>query len=277
MSNIVVYDDGELELKVSVNDDTVWLTQKQIAQVFEVNVPAISKHIKNIYKDKELEEYSTISILEIVQKEGNRNVLRNVEHYNLDIILAIGYRVNSAKAIRFRQWATSTLKNYIQNGYAINTHKITEYRLASLENDVASIKSHIKDNSLELKQGIFFNGQIFDAHNFVSDLIRKAKSKIVLIDNYIDDNTLTLFAKNQHIEVVIYTHTISKALKLDLAKYNKQYKNISVKENKNFHDRFLILDEKEVYHIGASLKDLGKKVFAFSLLKDFDTNLLKLS
>ena len=110
ISNIVVYNDGELELKVSVNEETIWLTQKQISEVFGVNIPAISKHIKNIYKDNELNQFSTVSILEIVQKERNRDVLRNVEHYNLDIILAVGYRTNSVKAIKFRQWATSISK-----------------------------------------------------------------------------------------------------------------------------------------------------------------------
>ena len=116
MSNIEIYSDGELELKVSINEDTIWLTQKQIAEVFDVNVPAISKHIKNIYKDNELEEFGTISVLEIVQNEGNREVLRSLEHYNLDIILAVGYRTNSSKAIKFRQWATKVLKSYINDG-----------------------------------------------------------------------------------------------------------------------------------------------------------------
>ncbi len=152
-----------------------------------------------------------------------------------------------------------------QISYEIKSDENFDKIFKALEN-----KEHIQE------QGIFFNGQIFDAHNFVSNLIRKAKSKILLIDNYIDDSTLTLFSKNQNIQIVIYTHTISKALKLDLAKYNKQYKNITIKENKDFHDRFLIIDEKEVYHIGASLKDLGKKVFAFSKMQDFNPTLLKL-
>ena len=136
----MVYNSGEIELKVSVDDDTIWLTQKQLAEVFNVNIPAISKHIKNIYKDKELMEFSTVSKMEIVQKEGNREIIRNVEHYNLDIILAVGYRVNSAKAIKFRQWATSVLKEYITNGYAVNREKITQQRLLNLENDVEFIK-----------------------------------------------------------------------------------------------------------------------------------------
>ena len=271
ISNIVVYNDGELELKVSVNEETIWLTQKQMADVFGVNIPAISKHIKNIYKDKELNQFSTVSILEIVQKEGNREVLRKVEHYNLDIILAIGYRTNSARAIKFRQWATSILKNYIQNGYVINSDKITNERFVNLEKDVnilkfqmSEVKSLVKNNKLETNQGIFYDGQVYDSYSFILDLIKQAKNQIILIDNYIDDTVLTLFSKIPNIKITIYTNAISKQLKLDFEKYSKQYDNITLKIFLNSHDRFLILDKKDIYLIGASLKDLGKKWFAFS-------------
>jgi len=179
--------------------------------------------------------------------------------------------VSSLKATRFRQWATSVLKNYVQNGYAVNTHKITEQRLLRLENDVATIKSHIKDNSLELKQGIFFDGQIFDAYLFVAELIKSTKKSIILVDNYIDESVLILFSKNLQIKTTFYTHGATKQLKLDMDKYNKQYNNIELKEIKNFHDRFMIIDDENIYHIGASLKDLGKKVFAFSKM-DIDSN-----
>ena len=280
LSNLVVYNDGELELKVSVDSETIWLTQKQIAEVFGVNIPAISKHIKNIYKDNELNEFSTVSILEIVQKEGNRNIVRNIEHYNLDIVLSVGYRINSVKAIKFRQWATSVLKKYIQNGYVINGEKITNDRFVSLENDVNILKSQmnkinskIKNNSLEFNQNIFFDGQIYDAYSFVNDLLKLAKSEIVLIDNYIDDTVFTLFSKYLNINFTIYTSTISKQLKLDFEKYSKQYKNISLKTFKSSHDRFLIIDKKEIYHLGASLKDLGKKWFAFSKMSLNSLNL----
>ena len=266
MSNIEIYSDGELELKVSINEDTIWLTQKQIAEVFDVNVPAISKHIKNINKDNELEEFGTISVLEIVQNEGNREVLRSLEHYNLDIILAVGYRTNSSKAIKFRRWASKVLKSYINDGYVINTHKITEQRLSSLENDMSFIKSQIKNNTLEIKQGIFFNGQIFDAYIFVNDLIKSAKDEIILFDNYIDETVLTLLSKNPNINITLYTQNISKQLNLDIQKYNSQFINLTVNQLKNFHDRFLIIDDA-VYHIGASMKDLGNKVFAFSKLE----------
>jgi len=264
MSNTVVYNDGELELNISVNDDTIWLTQKQLGELFDVTKQNISSHIISIYKEKELDKNPTVKKYLTVQKEGNREVERNVEHYNLDMIISVGYRVNSNKATKFRQWATSVLKNYIQNGYAINEHKINEKRMLSLEDDMITIKSHIKNNTLEIKQGIFFDGQIFDAYVFISDLIRNSKKSIVLIDNYIDESILTLFSKNPKINVIIYTHNISKQLKLDIEKYNKQYNNLQVKVTKKFHDRFIIIDDIEVYHIGASLKDLGNKVFAFS-------------
>jgi hypothetical protein len=170
------------------------------------------------------------------------------------------------KATKFRQWATSVLKNYITDGYAINTHKITEQRLLSLENDMATIKSHIKNSTLELKQGIFYEGEIFDAYAFISELIKSAKKSITLFDNYIDESVLTLLSKNQSANITIYTNTISKQLELDIKKYNAQYKPIELKKFDLSHDRFLIIDE-ELYHIGASLKDLGKKWFAFSKME----------
>ena len=261
LSNLVVYNDGELELKVSVDSETIWLTQKQIAEVFGGTKQNISLHINNIYKEKELDKISTVKYYLTVQKEGNREVTRNIEHYNLDMILSLGYRINSIKATKFRQWATSVLKNYIQNGYAINNHKITEQRLFALENDMQFIKSKIKDNSLEFNQNIFFDGQIYDAYSFVNDLLKLAKEEVILIDNYIDDTVFTLFSKYPNINFTIYTSTISKQLKLDFEKYSKQYKNISLKTFKSSHDRFLIIDKKEIYHLGASLKDLGKKWF----------------
>jgi len=273
--NIIVYEDGEIELKVSVEQDTIWLTQKQIAELFDVTKQNISLHTIDIFKSKELNKISTVKKYLTVQKEGNRNVSRELEHYNLDVIISVGYRVNSHKATKFRQWATSVLKNYIVNGYTINIHKITEQRLLNLENDMNVIKSNIKNDKLELKQGIFYNGQIYDAYAFVNDLLKSAKSEIILVDNYIDDTIYTLCSKYPNINFIIYTQTINKQLKLDYDKYNKQYKNIKLKETKKFHDRFLIIDNSEIYHIGASIKDLGNKVFAFSKL-NIDINSFEL-
>ncbi|MDD4329639.1 MAG: RhuM family protein [Aliarcobacter sp.] len=274
ISNILLYNDGELELKVSFNEETIWLSQKQLAELFDVTKQNVSLHINNILKEKELDKNLTVKFFLIVQKEGNREVKREVEHYNLDMIISIGYRVNSIIATKFRQWATSVLKNYIQNGYAINTHKITEQRLSLLENDMQIIKSHIKNNTIEIKHGIFFNGQIFDAYVLLSDLIKSAKVSITLIDNYIDESILNLFSKNQNVKFTIYTQNISKELQLDIQKYNKQYTNLEVKITKNFHDRFLICDET-VYHFGASFKDLGNKVFAVNRMNISVNDLLK--
>jgi prophage antirepressor-like protein len=267
MDNIIVYGSGELEINVSIKEDTLWLTQKQIAELFEVTKQNISLHIIEIFKSNELDKIPTVKKYLTVQKEGNREVTRNLEHYNLDVIISVGYRVNSIKATKFRQWATSVLKQYITNGYAINSDKITHERFKELEGDIALLKSKVnllEDKTLKPSQGIFFDGQVFDAYAFVADLIKSAKREIVLIDNYIDESVLTLFSKVPNIKVTICTKTITKQLKLDLEKYNSQYNNIEIKKFDNSHDRFLIIDENEVYHIGASLKDLGKKWFGFS-------------
>ena len=263
--NFVTYKNGEIELKVSFKNETIWLRQDEIALLFEKDRTVITRHINNILKDKEVDEESN------VQKMHFPNSDKPVKLYSLDIILAVGYRTNSAKAIKFRQWATKILKEYILNGYVINGEKITYERFKSLENDVFDLKNKvnkvfkaIEGKELRPKQGIFFDGQIFDAYVFVSDLIKSAKKSIVLIDNYLDESVLTLFTKNQNIDVTIFTKNFSKQLKLDLEKYNKQYKPITIKKFTSAHDRSLIIDEKEIYHFGASLKDLGKKWFAFS-------------
>ena len=280
LSNLVVYSDGELELKVSVDSETIWLTQLQMSQLFDTSTDNVGLHLKNIYLEKELDENSTTEFFSVVRKEGNRLVKRELKHYNLDVIICVGYRVSSLRATKFRQWATSVLKNYIQNGYVINGEKITNDRFVSLENDVNILKSQInkinskiKENSLEFNQNIFFDGQIYDAYIFVNDLLKLAKEEVILIDNYIDDTVFTLFSKYPNINFTIYTSTISKQLKLDFEKYSKQYKNISLKTFKSSHDRFLIIDKKEIYHLGASLKDLGKKWFAFSKMSLNSLNL----
>lgn len=177
--------------------------------------------------------------------------MREIEYYNPDVIISVGYRVKSQKGVRFRQWATSVLKNYIQNGYAINADKITNERFVSLENEVRFLKSKVENisNSLEdttfrVKQGIFFDGETYDAYVFINDLLRSAKSEVVLMDNYIDETVFTLFSKYSHLKIKIYTGNISKQLKLDHQKYTSKYQNIELIEFKNSHDRFLILDKK---------------------------------
>jgi hypothetical protein len=263
-SDIIIYNDGELELKVSLDNETVWLNRQQLSELFDRDIKTIGKHLNNIFKEEELEKISTVANFATLQNEGGREVHREIEYYNLDVIISVGYRVKSKKGVRFRQWATKTLKNYILNGYVINKEKITQKRLTLLEEDVKYIMSQIQNNSLKPKQGIFYDGQIFDAYVFVNDLLKLAKEEIVLIDNYIDESVFILFSKYANIKVKIYTKTITKQLKLDFQKYQLQYENIELREFKNSHDRFLIIDKKEIYHLGASIKDLGKKWFAFS-------------
>ena len=270
-SNVVVYNDGEIELKVSVNEETVWLNRNQLSDLFERDVKTIGKHINKVFTDGELEKLSVVANFATTARDGK---IYNVDYYNLDVIISVGYRVQSQKGVKFRQWATSVLKNYIQNGYTLDAHKITEQRLSSLEKDVATIKSHIQNHTLEIKQGIFFNGQIFDAYALLSDLIKRAKVSITLIDNYVDESILTLFSKNKSVKFTLYTGNITKQLQLDIEKYNKQYGNLEVKTTKDFHDRFLICDET-VYHFGASLKVLGKKVFAVNQMNITVNQLLK--
>jgi len=265
--HIAIYQNGEIELDISVQEETIWLTQKQIVELFDSSKANISEHIKAIFESNELCRSSTVRKFRTVQKEGAREVTRALEHYNLDVVISVGYRVNSIKATKFRRWATSVLKQYIVDGYVINSDKITHQRFKELEGDVALLKSKVnllEDKNITPSQGIFYDGQVFDAYVFVSELIKGAKSSIKLVDNYIDESVLTLFSKNQNIQVIIYTKNISKQLKLDLKKYNAQYNPIEVKRFDASHDRFMIIDESEVYHIGASLKDLGKKWFAFS-------------
>lgn len=266
---IILYQtpDNQTALEVRFEDDTVWLTQKQIAELFGIQRPAITKHLKNIYKSGELIENSTCSILEHMGISGVQKY--QTQYYNLDAILSVGYRVNSRNATQFRIWANRVLKNYLLKGYAIRAQfehiekKIQQHDKTLFEHD-QKFDMLIKSNHIP-KEGIFYDGQIFDAHNFVSNIIKAAKNSIVLIDNYIDENVLLILTKRKKdVAVTIYTANITKQLKLDIKQFNAQYPRIEIKSFKKSHDRFLIIDKETVYHIGASLKDLGKKWFAFS-------------
>ena len=268
---IVVYQPDEVtRLEVRVDKDTVWLTQSQIAALFGVKQPAVSKHIRNIYQSGELDYIDTYSILEYMGNEGKQ--MYQARYYNLDMILSIGYRVNSRNAIAFRRWASTILKEYLLKGYSLSQRlnnmedrfdrRMSEYERRLYENE-HKIDFFVR-TALPPVEGIFYDGQIFDAYVFATDLIRSARQSIVLIDNYIDESVLLMLAKRQDgVEAEIRTGRITETLKQDLAKHNSQYPPITVIQNKNIHDRFLIVDE-DVYHIGASMKDLGKKLFAFS-------------
>lgn len=268
---IIVYQpQSTLRLEVRLQDETVWLTQAQIAELFGTKRPAITKHLNNIYISGELSETDTCSILEHMGNDGKQSY--QTKYYNLDAILSVGYRVNSKNATSFRQWATQVLRNYLLKGYSINQrmdrmeHALVEQSQKLTEHD-QKIDFFIK-TSLPPVEGVFYDGQLFDAYTFAADLIRTATKSLILIDNYIDDKVLTLFTKRlPGVKVTIYTAQISKQLSLDLQCHNSQYEPIDIRLFRQSHDRFLIIDEKELYHIGASLKDLGKKWFAFSRLE----------
>ena len=272
---IVIYQPDEItKLEVHLKDDTVWLSQAQISVVFNVGRSAVTKHINNIYACGELDKDSTCSILEHVGNDGLQSY--NVKYFNLDMILSVGYRVNSKNAIAFRRWASSVLKEYLLSGYAIR-HRLNEFedridrRMLQFDKrlDEQERKMDILVHSSQLpKQGIFYDGQIYDAYAFVSDLIRKTVNRIVLIDNYIDDTVLTLMDKRSAgVEALLYTGKLTKQLQLDVEKHNSQYPPIKVRIFSKAHDRFLVIDD-EVYLVGASIKDLGKKWFGFTLMEN---------
>lgn len=272
---IILYQPNEsIKLEVRLEEENVWLTQNQIAELFGTEVPAISKHIRNIYQSEELNRTTTLSKMEIVRQEGTRLVKRNLDFYNLDMILSIGYRVNSKNATRFRQWANDVLKEYLLKGYSIN------HRLQALEQTVAEHSQKINffiRTALPPVEGVFYDGQIFDAYKFATDLIKSANHSLVLIDNYVDETTLLMLSKRKEgVNVTIYTQRINPQLQLDLEKHNAQYPAIDIRTYKRSHDRFLLIDGLGVYHIGASLKDLGKKMFAFSKLNESADMILQL-
>jgi len=266
-NEIVLYRPNELaeHIEVRFDEDTAWLTQQQMAVLFNQTKQNISLHINNCYREKELDKSSTVKKSLTVQKEGSRNVKRNVEYYNLDVIISVGYRVKSHQGTLFRIWATKKLKDYLLKGYAINN------RINRIEDNVDALKSRVDEIELQINthliptQGVLFDGQVFDAYNLASNIFRSAKYSIVLIDNYVDDNTLLHLAKKiSGVKALILTKSISPQLALDVQKADAQYGDFNVKQFNKSHDRFIIIDGgNEIYHTGASLKDLGKKWFAF--------------
>ena len=272
-NEIILYQPDEaMKLEVRLERETVWLTQNQIADLFGTKRPAITKHLLNIFKSGELDEDSVRSILEHTASDGK---VYKTQFYNLDAILSVGYRVNSKNATMFRRWANQILKDYLLRGYSINQRLMQledriDRRLSEHDRHLLQLDEKVDffvRSSLQPKEGVFFNGQIFDAYALVADLIRQAKNRIVVIDNYIDDSVLVLLSKRQPgVTVDIYDGQISRQLRQDVEKHNEQYPGVNLHKYTKAHDRFLIIDE-EVYHIGASLKDLGKKLFAFSKME----------
>jgi hypothetical protein len=271
-NEIIIYRPNEIaeHIEVRIENETVWLNQAQMAMLFRQTKQNISLHINNCFKEGELEKFSTVKESLTVQVEGQRKVTRKVEFYNLDVIISVGYRVKSKQGTQFRIWATTILREYLLKGYAMNQRvDRIENNLENLSKEVSKISLRLKTNELPT-QGVFFDGQIFDAYELMSKLIRSANKEIILIDNYIDESVLMHLSKRSaNVKAIIYTKKITKILELDLDKHNKQYQPIFVRELTGSHDRFLIIDKNELYHIGASLKDLGKKWFAFSRINDF--------
>ena len=276
VNEIVVYQPDEVvSLEVRVENETVWLNLNQIAMLFDRDKSVISRHINNIYKEKELVKTSTVAKNATVQIENGRSVVRQMDYYNLDVIISVGYRVKSQRGTQFRIWANQVLKHYLLKGYAINS-RLTQLE-QRMDNKLLKHERRISENEKQIgffvrtalppAEGVFCDGQIFDAYVFVSELIKSAKKSIVLIDNYLDESVLLLLSKREPlVQATIITRSLSKTFKQDIVKHNQQYEPIKIQISANIHDRFLIIDDT-VYHIGASMKDLGKKLFAFSRME----------
>lgn len=268
---IILYQpDESVRMEVRIEDETVWLTQAQIAELFETKRQAITKHLKNIFQSGELNENSVCSILELTASDGKSYKTKT---YNLDAIISVGYRVNSKNATLFRRWASQVLKDYLLKGHVINQRisnleQRVDAKFLSYDMQLTRLDEKVDffvRTSLPPVEGIFFDGQIFDAYAFATNLIKSAKNSLILIDNYIDENTLLMLSKRTTgVDATIYTQRITPQLQLDLTRHNNQYPPINIRTYRQAHDRFLIIDRSDVYHIGASLKDLGKKLFAFS-------------
>jgi hypothetical protein len=258
-NEIILYQsDNAVQLEVMLENETVWLTLNQMSILFERDKSVISRHISNIFKEQELDKNSVVAKNATTASDGKTYL---IEYYNLDVIISVGYRVKSKRGTQFRIWANKVLKDYLLKGYAVNQ------RIENLERRVSATEDKIDffvKTALPPVQGIFYDGQIFDAYKFVADLVKSATKSIVLIDNYLDESVLILLSKRkENVKCQIFTNKISTQFKLDLEKFNAQYPLVEVKEFSKSHDRFLIIDDT-IYHIGASLKDLGKKWFAFS-------------
>jgi hypothetical protein len=277
-NEIILYQPNQLteHIEVRIDEETVWLTQQQMAALFNQTKQNISLHINNCFKEKELEVISVVKDSMTTAKDGKSY---KTKYYNLDVIISVGYRIKSKQGTQFRIWANRVLKDYLLKGYAVNT------RMNRLEDNLESLKNKVDQIDLQINtqliptQGVFFDGQVFDAYELTSRIIRSAKKSIVLIDNYIDESTFThLSKKEKNVTASIFSKSNSNQLQLDLKKANEQYGGFELKPFNKSHDRFLIIDHNEVYHLGASLKDLGKKWFAFSKLdKLLVDSILKLS
>ena len=260
--SVIIYrsEDGTIQLEVQLYEETVWLTQAQMAVLFETTRNNITIHIGNLFKEGELDKISVCKESLLTASDGKPY---KTKIYNLDVIISVGYRVKSKRGTDFRKWANKVIKDFILKGYVVNNRlDRLEVKVYKLEEKTNEMETEIK-GQLPPNEGVFYDGQIFDAYNFISDLVRKAKNEIVLIDNYVDDSVLKILDKRENnVSATIYTSRISEKLEIDLAKHNSQYSPINIEVFTKCHDRFLIIDD-DVYLIGGSIKDLGKKVSTF--------------
>ena len=277
---IILYQPDEtVRLEVRLEDDTVWLTQAQMAELFQTTRNNITLHIGNVYKEEELSPVSNSKESLLVQTEGNRQVTRMRNLYNLDVIISVGYRVKSQRGTKFRQWANEIIKAHLLRGYSINYQmQQIEKKVDAQKNEIESIKQTLNSHQQKIDffvrtnqppvEGVLFEGQIFDAYKLVEALVKSAKREIILIDNYVDASIFDLLEKRgRGVDATVYTEHVGQPLQhlqqLNLQQYGRR---VEVKEyNSRFHDRFLILDDS-LYHFGASFKDLGKRLFAFELM-----------
>ncbi|MBR2282654.1 MAG: virulence RhuM family protein [Spirochaetales bacterium] len=281
---VVKFTDGGFELEVSVSpqEETVWLTQEQISLLFDVDLSRVSRHINKIYSEEELASDSTLAENAIVQKEGSRFISRKVKMYNLDMIIAVGYRVNSKRGTLFRRWANSVLKQYMLKGYSIDPARVlvtqenyldlvkVVNRIDSRQENLASRLEKLEEKNSESGHRLFFKGQLYDAVSCIGRIISEAKESIVLIDNYVDGQTLDLMTKKGKSVTVTFitSNTGSRITPKELDSFHRQYGKLDILFSNEFHDRFLILDGRRLYHIGASLKDAGRKTFGLSEIDD---------
>lgn len=271
-NEIILYQpDSTISLDVRVENETVWLNRNQIAILFDRDVKTIGKHINNALKE-ELDGLSVIAKFATTASDGKTY---QVEHYNIEMITSIGYRVKSKRGVQFRVWANKILKDYLLRGYSVNQRLLQmesriDRRLLEHDKRLDDLTDKVDffiRTSLPPKEGVFFNGQIFDAHEFICRLVKSATERIILIDNYVDESVLVQFDnRNPGVSALIYTGDISRTFRQSVNRHNRQYAPIEVKSAEKIHDRFLIIDNT-LYHIGASVKDLGKKLFAFSKLE----------
>ena len=273
---VVKFIDDNIELDVNIDpySETIWLTQSQMSILFGVDISRISRHIKNALNEEEINSQRNLRKTQIANSD------KLVYLYDLDVIISVGYRVKSNKGVIFRKWATKVLKEYLLQGYAINEERslVTNEnyvrlinKVESLDERVSNIENNYKPQEFKHSQ-LFFDGQLYDAYTLIQSLFESANNEIIIIDNYVDRTILDrLVVKNRNVQVIIYTSINTRLLGRDINTFNSQYGGLDVRYTTNVHDRYIIIDQNKIYHLGHSIKDLGKKIFSIS---ESDSNLI---